>query len=64
MARSGAIAGDWYHLQRVRPLVELQQIVDHLSCQSVGDYLSHHAPQNMTVVTLGAAALEIPDAVL
>ena len=41
MARSGAIAGDWYHLKRVRPLVELQQIVDDLSCQSVGDYLSH-----------------------
>ena len=59
-ARSSQIAWDWYHLNRVRTLDELSQIIDALSCQSINRHLVDHPPRDFRVVTLGAKELEIP----
>jgi predicted Zn-dependent peptidase len=62
-SRSAAMAGDWYHLGRVRTLDELGGIIDALSCESINAYLAAHPPAQFTVVTLGASPLELPDGV-
>ncbi len=63
MARAGALARDWYHLERVRSLDEIAERVDALSPTSINRYLAQHPPTDFTVVTLGPQPLEMPDAV-
>ena len=64
MARAGALARDWYHLNRTRSLDEIAAEVDGLSPTSINDYLQQHPPGEFTVVTLGPQSLEVPHAVL
>ena len=59
-ARAGAIAGDWYHLGRVRTMDEIDSVIDGLTCKSINAYLAEYAPRDFTVVTLGSQPLEIP----
>ena len=59
-ARSGAIARDWYHLGRVRPLEEVSQLVDALSSDDINEFLTDHPPADFTFATLGPSALELP----
>jgi predicted Zn-dependent peptidase len=59
-ARSAAIAGDWYHLGRVRALDEIHAAVDALTCESIAAYLARNPPRDFTVVTLGPRPLEMP----
>ncbi|OUT66348.1 MAG: hypothetical protein CBB70_10390 [Planctomycetaceae bacterium TMED10] len=63
MARAGALARDWYHLERVRPLDEISACVDALTPASINKYLEEHPPGDFTVVTLGPQSLEMPDAI-
>ena len=63
MARAGALARDWYHLERVRPLDEISARVDALSPASINGYLEQHPPSDITVVTLGPRSLEMPNAI-
>ena len=58
-ARSSAIARDWYHLERVRPLDEVSRLVDELSCESINAYLADSPPDNFTVLTLGPEPLKV-----
>ena len=62
-ARSSAIAADWFHLGRVRPMDEVNAIIDGLTCESVNAFLSNNPPNDFTVVTLGAQPLEVKDGV-
>ena len=64
MARAGALARDWYHLNRTRSLDEIAVEVDRLSPTSINDYLQRHSPGEFTVVTLGPQSLKVPDAIL
>ncbi len=59
-ARSGSIARDWYHLQRVRSLEEVGRLVDDLTGEDINEYLQAHPPGDFTFATLGPAALELP----
>jgi predicted Zn-dependent peptidase len=59
-ARSGALARDWYYLDRVRTLDEVSAIVDALSRESINAYLAAHRPGDFTIVTLGPKPLEVP----
>jgi predicted Zn-dependent peptidase len=61
-ARSGSIARDWYHLERVRTLDELGRQVDELSAESINAYLAEHPPADFTFATLGPQELRIPAA--
>lgn len=61
LARSGALAGDWFYLGRVRPLAEIATALDELTPMALGEYLQRQALDEMTVVTLGPNALAMPD---
>jgi predicted Zn-dependent peptidase len=56
-ARSGSIASDWYFLNRVRSLEELQSAIDGMTIPGVLDYLRRFPAKNFTIVTLGPAEL-------
>lgn len=59
-SRSSSIAGDWYHLGRVRTMQELGSIIDGLTCESINAYLAACPPRKFNLVTLGAKELEAP----
>ncbi len=58
-ARAASLVGDWYHLGRIRTLQEIHQLIDALTCETVGRFLADHPPGNYTVVTLGKDPLEV-----
>lgn len=58
-ARAGAMASDWYFLGRVRPLEEVQAAIDGLTVPAILDYVQRYPAKNVTIVTLGPAALRI-----
>jgi len=59
VARSVAVAWDWYHLSRVQTPEEIGRIIDALTCESINAYLAEHPPKDFTIVTLGAKPLEV-----
>jgi predicted Zn-dependent peptidase len=63
-ARAGSLAGDWYHLGRVRPLAELQGLLDAVTCKTINHYLQREPPARYSVVSLGAKPLAVPGEVL
>lgn len=58
-ARAGSMASDWYFLGRVRPLEEVQAAVNGLTVPTVLDYVRRYPPNDVTVVTLGPAPLQV-----
>jgi predicted Zn-dependent peptidase len=60
-ARAGAIATDWYLLNRVRSFDEIQAAIDGLTPGAVLDYLEEFPVRELTLVTLGPEALVVPD---
>jgi predicted Zn-dependent peptidase len=58
-ARASAIASDWYFLNRVRPLEEIQAAIDGLTVRGVLDYVRRYPAKDVTVVTLGPAPLTL-----
>ena len=62
-ARSSSITSDWYFLQRVYSLEELNRILDDLTCESINAYLAENPPGDFRIVTLGEQPLETPHAV-
>lgn len=59
-SRAGSIAGDWFHLNRVRSLDEVNETINRLTVESINAYLAEHPPANFDVVTLGPQPLEVP----
>ena len=59
-ARAGAIATDWYYLNRVRSFDEIQAIIDGLTPAAVLGYLNRYPVRDVTLVTLGPAPLTLP----
>lgn len=58
-ARASSLTSDWYYLGRVRPLEELQAKVNALSVKGILDYLDRFPVKDVTLVTLGPAALKM-----
>ena len=58
-ARAGAIATDWYYLNRVRSFDEIQAIIDGLTPAAVLGYLNRYPVRDVTLVTLGPAPLTL-----
>ena len=58
-ARASSLTGDWYYLGRVRPLEELQAKVNALTTKSILDYAARYPVEDVTLVTLGPAPLEL-----
>ncbi|HUG91839.1 MAG TPA: pitrilysin family protein [Planctomycetaceae bacterium] len=59
-SRSSSIAGDWYHLRRVRTLDEIRQKIDSLTVENVLAYVHEHPARDFTIVTIGPEALKMP----
>jgi predicted Zn-dependent peptidase len=62
-SRAASIAGDWFHLGRVRSLAEVSRLVNDLTIRDVNEYLRQHPPVCRDLVTLGSRALEMPNGV-
>ncbi len=58
-ARSGAIAHDFYHRGRTRTLDELRDLIDGVTLKRVNDFLAANPVTDLTIVTIGPAALEV-----
>jgi predicted Zn-dependent peptidase len=58
-ARAGSLTSDWYFLGRVRPLEELQAKIDGLTVKSILAYAERYPVRDVTLVTLGPAALKM-----
>ncbi len=52
-ARAGALAGDWYHLRRLRGLRELSNEIDKVTAAEVLDYLHEYPASDFTVLVVG-----------
>jgi len=62
-SRASSIAADWYFLERVRTLDELNKIVNDLTVDSINTYLANNPPGDFCIVTLGEKELETPSGV-
>ncbi len=62
-SRSGSMTSDWYYLERVHSLEELNQVLDDLTCESINAFLAENPPDNFRIVTLGEQPLEFSHAV-
>ena len=58
-ARAGAIARQWYHLGRMRPLSEDLERYDRLTAESIEAWLRASPPRDLSVVSLGRDPLEV-----
>ncbi|MEM7454811.1 MAG: pitrilysin family protein [Planctomycetota bacterium] len=58
-ARAGSIAGDWFHLGRVRSLDEINSTINSLTVESINEYLRNNPPTEFDVVTLGPRPLTL-----
>ncbi|MCE5326236.1 MAG: insulinase family protein [Planctomycetaceae bacterium] len=57
-ARAFALAGDWYHLGRLRTLEETIAAIDAVSIEDVLDYVREFPAADFTVMTIGPNALD------
>jgi predicted Zn-dependent peptidase len=64
MSRSSSLAADWYHLGRVRSIDEISSKLDALTPRSVTDYVANLPLDQVTLLTLGPTALDVPENVL
>lgn len=62
-SRAASIAGDYYHLGRVRSLDELTELITGLSVERINSYVAANPPRDFCLVTLGPTALEEPHGV-
>lgn len=53
VARAGAVARDWYHLGRVKPLEDVREKVEAITETDVLGFLAENPPGDYTVVTIG-----------
>jgi predicted Zn-dependent peptidase len=62
LSRTTALASDWFYLGRVRPLEEISGALDALTASDVSRFAANQAFDDMTIVTLGPTALQMPAA--
>jgi predicted Zn-dependent peptidase len=58
--RAGAIATDWFYLGRVRDFDEIQAAINALTPDAIVEHLRRFPVKDVTLVTLGPAALTLP----
>ena len=57
-ARASALAGDWYHLKRVRPLAEVADDIDNVAADDVLAYLQAYPADNFTVLVIAPEPID------
>ena len=59
IARAAALASDWYHLGRLRPLDELSEAIERVGKEEVLAYARDFSPKRFTVLVIGPEALDV-----
>jgi len=59
-SRASSMATDWFYLERVRRIDEIQAAIDALTPAGILGYLERFPAKGFTVVTLGPAPLVTP----
>lgn len=62
-SRASSIVRDWFHLRRTVPLEEVHSRIDSLTVSDVLRYVREHPALDLTLLTIGPEALEVPDVV-
>ena len=57
-ARANALAGDWYHLHRLRGLDELSKAIDAVTIDNVLGYLRDYPADKLTVLYIGPEPID------
>jgi len=57
-ARADALAGDWYHLRRLRGLSEISAAVDAVSIEDVRDCARRWPAEKLTMLTIGPEEID------
>lgn len=58
-ARAGALAGDWYHLRRLRSLKEISDAIDNVKSDDVLEYLRDFPADDLTVLIIGPQPINV-----
>ncbi|WP_146570449.1 M16 family metallopeptidase [Botrimarina hoheduenensis] len=58
-SRAGTLARDWRHLGRVRSMVEVGELIDAVTADTINAYLAKNPPRDFTMVTLGPEPLRL-----
>lgn len=58
-ARANALAGDWYHLGRLRSLEEISAAIDAITIDQVLEYLHTHPAHDFTILSIGPEPLNV-----
>jgi len=58
-SRSDALAGDWYHLGRLRGLAEMSSAIDAVTMEQVEAYIREFPAKDLTAMTIGPAPLNM-----
>lgn len=61
-ARAAALASDIYQIGRPRTLDEIRAAVESITLHELNQYLAANPPRNLTILTLGPAAVQVPGA--
>ncbi|MDY7011629.1 MAG: pitrilysin family protein [Planctomycetota bacterium] len=59
-ARADALAGDFYHLGRLRGLEEISAAIDAVTVDDVMEYVHAYPADNLTILTIGPDELKAP----
>ena len=59
-SRAGAMASEWFHLGRLRPIEEIQSAIDGLTTEAIEEFVERFPAKDFTVVTLGREPLTVP----
>ncbi|MEZ6146831.1 MAG: pitrilysin family protein [Planctomycetaceae bacterium] len=62
-SRASSIVRDWFHLRRTVPLEEVHRRIDSLTVGDILRYVKEHPALDLTLLTIGPKALEVPDVV-
>ncbi len=62
-SRVSTLAGDWFHLGRIRTLDEVNERINILTVDAVNEFLQAHPPGPFDIVTLGEQKLEVRDGI-
>jgi predicted Zn-dependent peptidase len=57
-ARASMMAGDWYHLGRLRSLAELSEKIQAVTNEDVMEYLHEYPPRQFSILTIGPEPLD------
>lgn len=60
MSRASSLAKEWFYLGRVTTLSEVEEKISNLTCESIVEYVRQYPADEITLVTIGPSALNLP----